>query len=353
MTDGTNDGPASQWTKNPNSFLWLHGFHGCNKIFQTSTVIGNTMQYHVLSENTTVAYFCFDSSDGKNQEYEKTLRSVIVYLSMRSINTPDALDLDMPLSINKAYEETAFTLGIDLWHMIRDIFPDSYKHDVSSMAVEAFRTLSGQRTGKLHVLVTSWRESHADEPVNPLNNSQKETCIRGVLVNDNIGSYIHERPGADLMLREKQKTTIGHFTQYDPNPLIANTCIARSLQSYFSPVCNQCASVLLSRDLTTKKGQPHPVTVPSVEQSPKMVCRLCTMILHKLSPVDLGSRSAAVTVMGTLEVQTNPDIYSNMHHNTLMIKASSGLSNPFWVRLVSVSRLHIQDVMLRLVVNPL
>ena len=257
----------------------------------------------------------------------------------------------MSLSVNKAYEETASTLGIDLWQMIRDTFPNSYKHDVSSMALEAFRTLSGQRTGKLHVLVTSWRESPVDELVNPLNNSQKEIRIRGVLVDDNIGSYIHERPGADLMLRGEHKTSIGHFIQYDPNPLIADTCIARSLQSYLSPVCNQCAGTLLSRNLTTKEGQPHSVTVPNVDQSPKLGCRLCTLILHKLSLVDLGSRSAAVTVTGTIEVQSNPKIYPNMHHNTLMIKASSGLSNPFWVRLVSVSRLHIRDMMLRLVVD--
>jgi len=142
----------------------------------------------------------------------------------------------------------------------------------------------------------------------------------------------------------EQKTTIGHFIQYDPNLLIADTCIAQSLQSYFPPVYNQCAGVLLSRNLTTKKGQPHSVTVPSMEQSPKLGCCLCTMILHKLSPVDLGSRSPAVTVMGIIEVQTNPKIYPSMQNNTLMTRASSGLSNPFWVRPVSVSRLHIQDI---------
>ena len=96
------------------SFLWLHGFHGCNKTFQTPTVIDNALQYHILSEKTTVAYLYFDFSDGKNQEYEKTLRFLIIYLSIPSTSTPNALDLDMPLSINKAYEDTASTLGIDL-----------------------------------------------------------------------------------------------------------------------------------------------------------------------------------------------------------------------------------------------
>lgn len=142
MTNGTNDSPASQWTKNPNSFLWLHGFHGCNKPFQTPTAIDNALKYHVLSEETTVAYFYFDFSNSKNQEHEKTQRFLVTYLSIRSTSTSDALDLDMSLSINKAYEETAFTLWRYLSQMIDDTFPDSYEHDVSLMALEAFRTLS-------------------------------------------------------------------------------------------------------------------------------------------------------------------------------------------------------------------
>jgi hypothetical protein len=85
------DGEAfSDWKKQSNSFLWLHGIPGCGKTVLSSTIIEQLNS--AITPGQVLLYFYFTFNDTNKQTLENMLRSLVYQLYQRLPETREPLE---------------------------------------------------------------------------------------------------------------------------------------------------------------------------------------------------------------------------------------------------------------------
>jgi NACHT domain len=85
-----------KWVKEERHFLWLHGIPGCGKTVLLSTVVEHVKSICHQKSEAIYAYYYFDFSDSRKQDYVNGLRSIIAQLAVR--------DTQMLMELAKLYK---------------------------------------------------------------------------------------------------------------------------------------------------------------------------------------------------------------------------------------------------------
>jgi hypothetical protein len=144
----------------------------------------------------------------RKQHPESLIRSLITQLSAQSAETPEALQ-----TLYSCYQDGQQQLYYDnlvetLQSMLRG-FPEIYiildaldECADREQLLGLIQKVNEWKMGKIHILVTSWKEKDIEEALMPLITDQ--ICIEGTQVNSDIQLYIHERLQNDPKLKLKK-----------------------------------------------------------------------------------------------------------------------------------------------------
>ena len=153
-----------------------------------------------------IIYFYFDFNDVEKQRHENLLRSLIVQLSMQSMNTPEALDTIYSRCQEGQQQPSTDALAMTLQHMLGGFHQTFIILDALDECAEREELLGliekivGWKLEKLHILATSRREKDIEETLEPLITGQ--ICVQSALVNADIHTHLRERLQNDRKLRK-------------------------------------------------------------------------------------------------------------------------------------------------------
>ena len=85
-------GDFTQWLRQPNSVLWLHGGAGCGKTVLCSTIITATKLAAETDGSSAVLYYFFDFNDPEKQQPLKLVISLAQQLAVRDSEAQSALE---------------------------------------------------------------------------------------------------------------------------------------------------------------------------------------------------------------------------------------------------------------------
>ncbi len=201
----------SVWLSTPASLLWLYGIPGCGKTVLSSTIIHNTIEYRQSRTNSIVLYFYFDFSDVEKQRHEKMIRSLVMQLSSHCSSTPQALESLYSSCMDGERQPLYDSLLETLRQMIGRceemyIIMDALDECLDRQELLAsIQELFGWKFENLHILATSRMEKDIEESMAPFNDNRGKICIRSMLVDNDIRTYVRGRLQTDPTLKRWQK----------------------------------------------------------------------------------------------------------------------------------------------------
>ncbi|KAI4751095.1 Pfs, NACHT and ankyrin domain protein [Aureobasidium sp. EXF-3400] len=185
----------SDWKKQSNSFLWLHGIPGCGKTVLSSNIIER------LSSATTpaqvVLYFYFDFNDANKQTLESMLRSLVSQLYQTQPATRGSLEQSWE-SHKKGQRQLSRTSLMDVLaimlskvkelSIVLDALDESTtRSDLLAWLWEVHKN----RSLACRILVTSRREQDIDSALRCWMRSKDRIKIRKADVNRDVRAYVH------------------------------------------------------------------------------------------------------------------------------------------------------------------
>lgn len=204
----------SSWLKEPNSFLWLHGFAGCGKSVLSSTAIQYTFRHRRSNPRIGIAFFFFVFDDNSKQDPSSMLRALILQLSSqlndnygllsrlhdryKNAIPPDHALLDCLRQLLRAFKDV---------YIVLDALDESPRDRPREEMLQALADLRTWLEPGLHLLVTSRDEVDIRDMLHDeLGLLQNETIsMRNDSVNKDIALFIAGSLQNDRRLRKWEK----------------------------------------------------------------------------------------------------------------------------------------------------
>ena len=199
----------SKWKQTPASLLWLFGIPGCGKTVLSSTVIKHLLDRRDSGATLMVAYFYIDFNEEETQIPENMIRSLLKQICCRSHSATQELDSLYSDCANGTQQPTLDQL-LSLSHRVLDGINDGDTFFIIDALDECkerekllglLRSIYEQKHPKLHILVTSRRESDIEESLEGMTSDEARICIQSKLVREDILTYIQDRLETDNSLK--------------------------------------------------------------------------------------------------------------------------------------------------------
>ncbi|KAL8881935.1 MAG: hypothetical protein Q9198_000968 [Flavoplaca austrocitrina] len=200
----------NRW-KQQSTLSWLHGIPGSGKTILSSTIIEAIRQDYGSAHDTAVLYFYFDFNDGKKQQPEYMVRSLLSQLLIQcSIALPIMKRLYSFCSKGSSQPDLK-ALCVVLGEIIQDVGDSFIIIDAldecgeRQRLFEVINDIRQHEHRKPHVLVTSRSLPDIEEWLEPLVLSVDRVRVGGVSVDSDILAYINERLQNDQGLKRWKK----------------------------------------------------------------------------------------------------------------------------------------------------
>ena len=158
------------------------------------------------SPEVAVVYFYFDFNDAEKQKHGNLLRSLIVQLSMQSLNIPESLEVLFLRSQDGQQQPTIGALTSTLKHILENFQQTFIILDALDECKEREELLGlvesivDWKLEGLHILATSRVVREIEVSLEPLVTAQ--ICIQSAIINADIHIHIRERLQNDIKLRK-------------------------------------------------------------------------------------------------------------------------------------------------------
>lgn len=201
----------SQWKRDANSFLWLHGKAGCGKTVLASTVITEIIRQCNFSNGSSLAYFFFDFNDPKKQQSSGMIRSIITQLYSQSYDAVVEVESLFSQCQDGKQPANLATLMITLQATVRKsehtyIILDALDEcsEIGDLLALIQEIVEWSIPG-LHLLCTSRWLTTVKETVQDLTTSDRMVQIQSKLVDTDISTYISQQLQNDLKFKRWRK----------------------------------------------------------------------------------------------------------------------------------------------------
>lgn len=171
-----------------------------------STIIEDMTHNWKNGPGIAVVYFYFDFHDNEKQKYESLLRSLIVQLSMQSMNTPECVEMLFSHSLSGLKQPSTKALENTLQNILQNfqelfVIIDALDEcNNRADLLEHLECMSKWKLNQLHILAISRRERDIEEFFELLPIAQLPIRIDNV--NPDIRTYIRERVKKDAKLKK-------------------------------------------------------------------------------------------------------------------------------------------------------
>jgi hypothetical protein len=197
----------TKWKTHGASFLWLYGIPGCGKTILSSTVIEDVLQQSHYYPNRAVIYFYFDFRDSQKQISEQMVKSLVTQLSRICTETSPAMESLFSYH-EKAQHPSVDTLLATMRQVIQEL-PETYivvdaldECSDRPELLDVIEKMAGWRQEKLHILVTSRKESNIECSLGTLTDGKSAVDLRARLVDQDIEAYVDHRLSIDKDLKK-------------------------------------------------------------------------------------------------------------------------------------------------------
>jgi hypothetical protein len=199
----------AKWKKARNSFLWLYGIPGCGKTILSSAIIKNLDS--VLSSQPLL-YFYFDFTDTGKQTLDSMVRTLIIQLYYKRVETSQQLDSLFSSCQDGRRQPTSELLRKVLFDMIDQVKEvwlvldaldecrarsGSSEEGVLSWIQEVLD--SDQRS--VHLIVASRPEHEIKSGIMEFAHHNDIVPIQSSDITDDIAAYVHSRVREDDSLK--------------------------------------------------------------------------------------------------------------------------------------------------------
>ncbi|KAG8623518.1 hypothetical protein KVT40_008494 [Elsinoe batatas] len=208
------------WKTPAGSALWLHGIPGCGKSVIAAVITEDLLNTNAKEERVATAYFHFDFSNKNDSTLGMLLRSVITQLSLQASLVPpclgrfanDRLKGTKLNGIESTYKDiVAQPDNIDLATLLVEVVDAHFDSvylvidamDEASDLEDLLRYLTdllSQRSNKLHVLLTSRKETTIVSALENVVDTSVE--MDPVATNADIGTYVMNEVARQPKLRK-------------------------------------------------------------------------------------------------------------------------------------------------------
>ncbi|KAF3283914.1 hypothetical protein TWF970_001081 [Orbilia oligospora] len=192
----------SEWKRQRNSLLWLHGIPGCGKTILSSIII--THLKHIYSNQ--LLYFYFDYKDVDKQSLEGMLRGLISQLYYRSRRSSGVLESffasyhdgkDQPTcqSLRMTFLSMAEKTG-EIW-LVLDALDECNREKRKELMLWINEINACSEERNIHFLITSRSEADIESEVRKCITASWIISIGSELISEDINAYIKCRVTGD------------------------------------------------------------------------------------------------------------------------------------------------------------
>ena len=203
-----------KWQIEENSFLWLHGIHGCGKTILSSSIIDYLEK---ACPERLLLYFYFDFNDSSKQTLEGLVRSLASQLYRKCKCAQAALDSLFSSHENGRRQPSSKSLfevfsqmlnqAKDVWIVLDAL--NECRTPKGSLAEGLLSWIASLQSDQrnVHLLVTSRPEHEIEEVLRKLAKSEENIIpIQSDLINNDIRSYVRTRVRGGKLLERWGKT---------------------------------------------------------------------------------------------------------------------------------------------------
>lgn len=199
----------TKWKAWRNSFLWLYGIPGCGKTILSSTII-KTLDCALSSQ--PFLYFYFDFNDGRKQDLDSMVRSLIIQLYSKLRNTSKELDALLASCEDGWRQPSLPSLCQTFLQMIEQVEEvwivldaldecTTRRGSPTEGVVSWIREVVNLEQGNIHLLVTSRPEQDIKSGIMEFAHHDDIVPIQSSLINEDIRAYVHTRVREDHHLK--------------------------------------------------------------------------------------------------------------------------------------------------------
>ncbi|KAF3132923.1 hypothetical protein TWF594_009432 [Orbilia oligospora] len=192
----------SEWKRQRNSLLWLHGIPGCGKTILSSIIITHLKQIY----SNQLLYFYFDYKDVDKQSLEGMLRGLISQLYYRSRRSSGVLEScfasyhdgkDQPTcqSLRMTFLSMAEKTG-EIW-LVLDALDECNREKRKELMLWINEINARSEERNIHLLITSRPEADIESEVRKCITESCIISIRSELISEDIDAYIKCRVAGD------------------------------------------------------------------------------------------------------------------------------------------------------------